>query len=145
MRLTLAERMEYMNMPEQPTCGKGLSENSALPARVGDLIAAMAENLATHTRALDLTDPNSREEYDAYEALVNGLKQAANQLQATAHQMVGYRDLPMGRHDEKAMTHPRVSEAFQNFVQSKQELVSLLQQTAERDDTLLEMMRAHRH
>jgi len=94
-------------------------------------------------QALDLTDQNSRREYDAYEKLVKEQKQIANQLKSVANQMAGYRDLPMGRHDEKAMTHPRVREAFEKFVQHKQELKVLLEQTVERDDKLLEMIRVH--
>lgn len=132
-----------MSTAEQPTCGKGLAENAVLPARVSELIAGMADNLVTHMKALDLTDPNSLAEYEAYEKLVNGLQQAATQLQTTATQMAGYRDLPMGRHDHEAMTHPRVREAFEKFVARKRELSSLLEGTAERDHQLLEMMRAH--
>ena len=132
-----------MSTDEQPTCGKGLAENSVLPAKLGEVVSAMAENLKVHMNALDLTDPNSRAEYDAYENLVKELQQVAVQLEATAKQMVGYRDLPMGRHDQKAMTHPSVLETFEKFVERKQELFSLLEQTAERDDRLLEMMREH--
>ena len=134
-----------MSTSDQQTCGKGLAENSILPRKLGQLIAAMAENLAVHSRALDLTDQNSRAEYDAYEELVRELRQTAAQLKGTAQQMVSYRDLPMGRHDEKAMTHPRVLEVFEQFVKQKQEVLALLEQTTARDSELLEMMRAHRH
>ena len=133
-----------MNTAEQPTCGKGLAENSVLPAQLGKLIAAMAENLETHMEALDLTDKNSSAEFDAYEKLVRDLQQTALQLQETATQMAGYRDLPMGRHDEKAMTHPRVRRVFEKFVKQKQELLSLLEQTAGRDSQLLDVMRVHK-
>jgi hypothetical protein len=132
-----------MNAPEQQTCGKGLAENSVLPAKLGELIAAMAENLEAHMRALDLTDVNSKQEYEAYKDLVREEREIAAKLAATAQEMARYRDLPMGRHDEKAMTHPRVREAFEKFVQSKQELLTLLEQTAERDHRLLEVMRLH--
>jgi len=132
-----------MSTPGQPTCGKGLAENSVLPAKLSELIAAMVENLETHMKALDLTDPNSRTEYDAYDRLAKEHHQIAVQLQSLAARMAGYRDLPMGRHDEKAMTHPRVRAAFEKLVQRKQELLALLEQTAERDDELLEAMRVH--
>jgi hypothetical protein len=84
---------------------------------------------------------NSKQEYEAYKDLVREQREIAARLAATAQEMVGYYDLPMGRHDEKAMTHPRVREAFERFVHQKQELLSLLEQTTERDDKLLEMMR----
>jgi hypothetical protein len=55
--------------------------------------------------------------------------------------MAGYRDLPMGRHDQKAMTHPRVRQAFERFVEQKRALLSLLEETSEREEELLETMR----
>jgi len=133
-----------MSTVEQPTCGKGLAENSVLPARIGNLLAAMAANLEVHMQALDLTDPNSRAEHEAYEGLVKDIQQIAAQVEGTANRMAGYRDLPMGRHDKQAMTHPRVQETFERFVKQKQELLSLLEQTSERDHKLLEIMGAHR-
>ena len=129
-----------MTAPEQQTCGKGLAENSVLPGKLGELISTMAENLDVHRKALDLNDPNSRAENDAYEKLLKDLRQTAAQLSVIASEMQGYRDLPMGRHDMQAMTHPRVREAFQTFVQQKQALMELLLQTEERDRQLLEMM-----
>ena len=132
-----------MDTAEQPTCGKGLAENSMLPAKLGDLIAAMAENLSVHMKALDLTDHAARTEYEAYESLLNGLRNISRQLHTTAEEMAGYSDLPMGKHDEKAMTHPRIREAFHALVNSKQDLMSHFMQTAEQDKQLLEMMGAH--
>src|SRR5690242_2133887 len=118
-------------MSEQQTCGKGLAENSALPAKLGELISAMAGILDAHRRALDLEDQNSRAEDDAYEKLLKELRQIAAQLSVSAKEMAGYRDLQMGRHDEKAMTHPRVRQAFEQFIRHKRELLELLKQTEE--------------
>ena len=69
-----------MSSPEQPTCGKGLAENSILPATLGKLLTAMTENLEIHMKALDLTDQNSQAEYNAYEELVKQFRQIAAQL-----------------------------------------------------------------
>ena len=134
-----------MSTVDQPTCGKGLAENSILPAKLGEVLDAMAENLEIHRKALDLTDHHSRAEFDAYDGLVKELRQSASQLEATARHMAGYRDLPMGRHDEQAMTDPGVREAFEKFMKQKHELVLLLKQTSERDDQLLAMMDAQPH
>lgn len=130
-------------MSEEQTCGKGLAENSMLPAKLGELISAMAGNLDAHRHALDLSDQSSRAEDQAYETLLKDLRQTAAQLSVTASEMAGYRDLAMGRHDEKALTHPRVREAFEQFVQHKRELLELLQQTEERDNQLLEIIRTN--
>jgi hypothetical protein len=105
---------------ESPLSGKGLAEHSILPAKLGEWAAAVAENLELHMEALDLSDESSRRERDAYLELAEEHRQIAMQLQTTAWRMAGYRDLPMGRHDPKAMASPRIRAAFEKFVQREQ-------------------------
>ena len=38
---------------DQVTCGQGLAANAVIPAKLGELIASMAEILEVHTKALD--------------------------------------------------------------------------------------------
>lgn len=124
-------------MEDQPTCGKGLAEHSVLPAKLGELTAAVAEILEIHRKALDLSDENSKKEDEAYQELAQQHRQIAAQLQATARQMAGYRDLPMGRHDPKAMAAPEAREAFETFVRLEQELLALLQKRVAQDGKML--------
>jgi hypothetical protein len=132
--------MKENGMDEQPTCGKGLAQHSVIPAKLAELIAALAENLEVHMTALDLTDANARIERDAYENLATAYRQVASQLQATAENMAGYRNLPMGRHDEKAMSDPNVLAAFERFVNLEQAVMALLQEGLERDRQMLAAM-----
>ena len=122
---------------DQPTCGKGLAEHSAIPAALGALSAALAENLEVHMTALDLTDEHSRAEHDAYRELAAAHRDIAARLEATAGRMAGYRDLPMGRHDDAAMAVPRVLEVFESFVQREEALLALLERSVERDRQML--------
>jgi hypothetical protein len=128
-------------MNEEPTCGKGLAEHSALPAKLGELTAAIAENLELHQKTLDLTDENARKEYHAYVKLAQEYRSIATELQATADHMASYRDLPMGRHDERAMANPAALEAFANFVRLEQDLLTLLQNALQWDQKMLVDMR----
>ena len=130
-------------MDEQPTCGKGLAEHSALPAKLAELTAAMAENLEVHQGSLDVTDENARKELHAYVKLAQEFRCIATELQTTATHMAGYRDLPMGRHDQRAMASPKVLDAFSEFVRLEQELLTLLRQATERDQKMLAVMRGH--
>ena len=87
---------------EQPqTCGQGLAETSMLPALLAELLASLAENLVVHMQALDRTDQNADKEYLAYQELAEEYRTVASQLQSTAQKMAGYRDLPMGRANDK--------------------------------------------
>jgi hypothetical protein len=59
-----------MTRAEQtPTCGQGLAENSALPARISELLATLAHVLETHRKAHDLEDEDSRHEDEVYREL----------------------------------------------------------------------------
>jgi hypothetical protein len=124
-------------MDDQPTCGKGLAEHSALPAKLAELEDALAENLERHQKALDLSDENSKRELDAYVRLARQHRAIASQLRATAQEMTGYRDLPMGRHDEQALADAHIIRAFARFVKAEQELRDQLQHAVERDQQML--------
>jgi hypothetical protein len=126
-----------MTTNEAHTCGKGLAERSALPARLSALTAAMAEVLDTHQQTLDFTDDNAREELTAYQQLANDYRRLAFQLHATADRMLGYRDLPMARHHPKAMLAPEIRGTLANLVERECELAALLKTWIEEDQAML--------
>src|SRR5512145_2531911 len=101
-----------MTMDEPRTCGAGLAERSALPARVSALTAAMAEVLDAHQRTLDFTDDNARTEQIAYQQLADDYRRLTTELRAIADRMLGYRDLPMARHHAQAMLAPDIRGAL---------------------------------
>jgi hypothetical protein len=124
-------------MDDQPTCGKGLAEHSALPAKLAELEDALADNLELHQKTLDLRDDNARKEHEAYVRLAKAHRNIAAQLRATALEMAGYRDLPRGAHDERALADPRLVDAFANFVKREEELLAHLEHAVERDGQML--------
>jgi hypothetical protein len=128
-------------MNEERTCGKGLAERSALPAKLAELTAAMAEILAFHQRSLDLTDTNARKELQAYVRLDEEYRLVSSLLKSTAATMAGYRDLPMGRHDVRMLGSEENAETFARFLKVEQELSDLLQGSMERDQNMLGQMR----
>ena len=127
-------------MDDQPTCGKGLAEHAVLPATLARLMAAMAAILENHQKALVLDDENARREYEAYVKLAEAHRGLAEKLRATADQMAGYRDLPMGRHDERAMASRASFDAFAQFVKTERDLLTLLERTVDRDGQMLQEM-----
>jgi hypothetical protein len=128
-------------MEAVPTCGTGLAQYSAIPARFGDLMASGAQVLEFHRRALDLTDAGSRMELDAYASVARQHREIAQRLHALAKELAGYRGLPMGRHDLEAMAHPRTASEFEEFVKREEELLTELQVRLEEDRQLLAAMR----
>jgi hypothetical protein len=122
---------------EEQTCGRGLAEHSALPARLAEVTEAMAGNLQVHMQALELDDEAARQEHAVYLRLAEEQRQAAARLRAVAGEMADARDLPMGRHDQSAMASPEVADAFRQLVQAKQNLLDLLQAMAEDDQRML--------
>jgi hypothetical protein len=129
-------------METPQTCGRGLAEQSALPAKLAELTDTVAVILELHMKALDVTDRNSSKEFDAYRQLANEHREVAARLHTTGSEMAGYRDLPMGKHDPKAMAAPAVVDAFEKFVKLEQELATLLEKRLKHDRQLLIQMRA---
>jgi hypothetical protein len=127
-------------MGDEPTCGKGLAEHSVIPAKLAELTALMAENLEVHMKSLDREDANAEREYRVYLKLAQEHREIADRLAAIAEEMAGSRELPMGRHDEEALSSAAIAEAFDRFVTVKQELVALLEQQLEQDRQLLSAM-----
>jgi hypothetical protein len=124
-------------MDEPQTCGKGLAERSALPARLSALTAAMADVLERHQQTLDLSDDNARAEHTAYQLLAGDYRNLASQLRATADRMAGYRDLPMARHHAHAMLAPEIREAVTNLVECERDVAALLEMWIEEDRAML--------
>jgi hypothetical protein len=125
---------------DEATCGKGLAEHAALPAKLAELVAALAENLELHQKTLDLSDESSRKEHDAYVKLAQEYRSIAMQLKTTAARMASYRDLPMGRHDERMMAAPEIRDAFARFVRLERELLILVQSAVARDQEMVTAM-----
>ena len=122
------------------TCGQGVADNAVLPALLAEVTEAMASNLQVHMAALELDDEPARQEHAVYLRLTEEHRQASARLRGIGQEMAAARDLPMGRHDEQAMSSPEVAEAFQRLVGAKQELLVLLQRMAEQDQQLLAQM-----
>jgi hypothetical protein len=128
-----------MSMDEPHTCGKGLAERSALPARLSALAAAIADMLERHQQTLDLTDDNARAEHTAYQYLASDYRDLTSQLRATADRMVGYRDLPMARHHADAMVAPEIREALASLVQCERDVAAIVEAWIEEDQAMLAM------
>jgi hypothetical protein len=126
-----------MSDDNEMTCGKGLAEHSVIPAKLGELIAALAENLELHMPALVLSDHNAKLEHEAYAKLAAEHRAIAEKLTAVAAHMAGYRNLPMGQHDMAVMQDPNRNEAFGRYVKIERELIALLQKALARDQELL--------
>ena len=119
------QQAEFGDTPS--TCGEGLAANAVIPAKLGELVAATAEVLERHVKALDLQDTHSKVEADAYAKLVKSHRSIADHLDKLAAEMTQYRDLPMGRHDEKVMMEPGGQiEAFQRRKAVERDLAALL-------------------
>ena len=131
-------------MEEPRTCGTGLAERSALPARLGALAAAMADVLETHQQTLDLTDDNATLERTAYQLLANDYRTLASRLRETAALMAGYRDLPRARHHAHAMLAPEVRGAIANLVERERDVSALLESWIDEDQAMLALSQESR-
>jgi hypothetical protein len=130
-------------MTDRLTCGQGLSEHAELTTTLGQVADAMAENLEIHMQSLPLEDPKAEQEHAAYWRIAGRYRSAAADLLATGEEMAGYRDLPMGAHDESVLASPEVAAAFERLVEIEARLVAALGERIEQDRAVVEAARRH--
>jgi hypothetical protein len=126
---------------DEQTCGKGMAQNSVVPAALAEVTGRLAGNLEVHMRALDRDDAAAAQEHAVYERVARGLRGAAADLRAASEEMAAARDLPMGRHDMDAMTSPDVLEAFERSVAAEDALHALLGERRAWREAMLAAMR----
>ena len=127
-----------MDTPQ--TCGIGLAEHGALPSALSALLAAMADVLELHTRALDPKQAAGAVEIEIYKQLAAEHRDLAARLELSAHRMESSRDLPAARHDERALTDERARAAFAGYVDAEEALARLLAGWLEHDRAMLAAM-----
>ena len=125
---------------DAPTCGIGMAQHAAIPAKIGVMFEGLAETLELHRKMLLLDDPNARKEDEVYRELAASWAQSAQLVQKAAAQMGAQRDLPMGAHDQTAWSDGHLK-AFEKFVNAQSQVLSLLRVAAERDEKMLASMR----
>jgi hypothetical protein len=127
---------------DEPTCGRGLAQNTVVPAALAAVAAGMAQNLEVHVRALDPGDAAAAQEQGVYERVAHSLRGAAADLQAAAAEMAAAVDLPMGAHDIAAITTTDTLSAFEGYVAAEDDLRRLLDARREDNEQMLTAIRA---
>jgi len=127
-------------MSEEQTCGKGLAENSTLPAALGELVAATARVLEMHMKALDASDADAKRELGVYREIATTHRRIASELSTLSQLMASQRDLPMANHDMAVLMSPAPRHAFAGFVKQEERLVELLQARLTGDHAMLAEM-----
>lgn len=128
-------------MDEHPTCGRGLAEHSAVPARLGLLIECLGDNLELHLPTIDTRTEAGMAEHGAYATLVEECREIGRELTSMSERMAAYRDLPMAPHHRDALADPTILHAFERYVAVQDQLVELLLGARERDRQMLRAMR----
>ena len=127
-------------MNEHQACGKGLADQAVVPARMADMIDAVAATLEAHTGALDLDDENAQVERRVYDRLADGHRRVAAELRSLREQMAGAYDLPAAKHDRETLVGQPALSAYERYVEAEQALLDLLDARVERDRGLLAAM-----
>jgi hypothetical protein len=121
---------------QAPSCGAGVAQHAAIPARIAVMFEGLAETFELHREMLRLEDPNARREDEVYRDLAARWREISKQVAAAAAQMAAQRALPMAAHDESAWGDDHLR-AFEKFVTAQSQLLALLQPAAAHDEQML--------
>lgn len=123
------------------TCGQGLAQRSALPGRLSELTAAIADVLEGHQQSLDLTDDHAREEHAANRIVIGDFRNLTSQLRATAERMSGYRELAMARHRQDAAAAAAMGNPLVALINSERQVLAILEKWLAEDESILAAIR----
>jgi hypothetical protein len=127
-------------MKHSMSCGPGIAARATLPTRLAELASAMADLLASHQPAIDVSDVGGAKELRAYQLLEDQYRSAAAQLAATARAMAAAAELPAVRHDVTVLTSAANRDAFSRFVAAERELQTALASLLQGDGEMLAQM-----
>ena len=127
-------------MNEHHACGRGLADQAVVPARIADVLEAVAMTLEAHTGSLDPDDENAHVERRVYDRLADGHRRVAAELRSLHEQMAGAYDLPPAKHDGEALVAQAAVTAYERYVEAEQALLDLLQTRVQQDRRLLHAM-----
>lgn len=127
------------NLPrDEPwTCGKGLAQHAAVPAKMAEDLNALAQNLDAHIPAIDAGDQSGQAERDAYVELATVYRSIAEQLADVASRTRSYGDLPAAGHHADVLADVKLLKAFEEFVTVEADLARLIRASTEQDQELL--------
>lgn len=124
---------------EAATCGEGVAQHAAIPAKLALMFEGLAETFALHRNMLELEDEHARKEDEVYRDLAARWSQVARQVRETAELMLAQRTLPMGAHDESGWGPDNLA-AFAKFVRAQGQALALLRVAQEHDERMLRSM-----
>ena len=133
----MADAEQPPNGEGEGTCGMGLAQHAAIPAKMAELLSALAETLKTHIPTIDGSGAAGQAERDAYTELSRDYAELARRLGAAAERMRSYGGLPAAPHHEEALADPALVETFARFVAVEAELAASLRRSADADGKLL--------
>jgi hypothetical protein len=132
----ILEMLDATLPPAEPSCGAGLAQHAAIPAKIAPMFAALADTLEAHRSMIVPGSPEARLEDEAYRTLAVSYRELAARVASVAQSMASQRSLPPCPHDEQAFGAGQ-QQAFERFVKAQSELLELLRIAAEHDEAML--------
>lgn len=113
-------------MSDEATCGTGMAQYAALPMRMAELTAALADVLTRHTEALDTDEPAGAQEREAWLAVASEHRDLTARLSAAGDRMASYGGMPSATHDLSVLTAPEAVRSYEHFAAAQLRLHDLL-------------------
>ena len=125
----------------EPTCGQMISSMAAIPAKLSEGAATVADMWEAHA-ALMGKDKDSVAEAKGLRALAKGHRQIAASLMKASEEMKKAASWAGAPHDmAKMMSDPKLTEASKKMIEIQKELIALLQKSVAEDEAMMKGMK----
>jgi hypothetical protein len=125
------------------TCGQMMASKSVLPAKMAELMTAVADSMEGHAKWAGMgKDKASKGEQQAMMKLVKSHRELAASYTKLAAEMQKGKDLPPAAHDMKAMDMGKMGEMTTRQVKAEREMAQLINKDADETEAMMKAMMA---
>ncbi len=126
-------------MPEHMTCGQMMAAESAMPAKMNELMTAIADGMEMHAKWSGTANKVAKGEHDAMMKIAKDHRQMGAMMKSTSEEMMKQKNLASAPHDMKAMD-PKMGETMTKQVTLEREMATMMMKDADETEKAVQMM-----
>ncbi|MGQ0506009.1 MAG: hypothetical protein ACT4TC_11905 [Myxococcaceae bacterium] len=129
---------------DEITCGQWMASKAPLPAKLGELMASIADNMDSHAKWTSASkDKNAKKEVEIVSKVAKTHRDLGTNYTRLSEEMTKHKDLPAVQHDPKAMDMAKMTEGMTKQIKLQREMAQMIIKDADEAEAHLNQMKAH--
>lgn len=124
------------------TCGQWAASKAPLPAKLGELMTAIADNLEFHAKWTGTKDKAAKAEHDMLMKMAKDHRAIGKMSTDISNGMTKAKDMAQATHDPKTMDGAKMAEMQLKQIKLQREMAQMMMKDADEAEKMLSSMKA---